>query len=53
MYDVPTNITQEQLQQQLNQYYEGLSEVHKPKDIDVPFEIAKINRAKPFYLNED
>ncbi len=47
---VPTNITKQALQNQFNQYYSQLTEEDKPKQIDRPFVISKINSAVPFYL---
>jgi len=38
---------------ELDAYYEQLTEDQKPKKIDRPFKIAKMNLAIPFYLTMD
>ena len=48
---MPTSMTKEELQKQLDEYYENIKNVpvHRKK----PLTIAKYNIGKPFYLNTD
>lgn len=52
---VPVDVTKEELQKQMNAYYEAVMTNNKsiPAKWKKPLNIAKLNVGKPFYLNQD
>lgn len=53
MEGIPLDVTKEELQAELNGYYNAVVEHRKiPEKKRKPFKIAKLNVGKPFYLNE-
>lgn len=53
MEGMPLDVTKDELQKQLDQFYEGLGPDSIPPKWRKPFKIAKLNVGKPFYLNEE
>lgn len=54
MEGIPLDVTLEDLQKQLDVFYNILDEEKKiPQKWKKPLKIAKINKGKPFYLNEE
>ena len=47
---MPTELTQEEVQKQLHQYYQTIENV--PENLKRPFNIKKYNVGKPFYLSQ-
>lgn len=53
MEGIPLDVTKDELQKQLDQFYEGLNPDSIPAKWRKPFKVAKLNVGKPFYLNEE
>lgn len=50
---MPLDVTEEELQAQLNSYYHSVTEYRKiPEGRRRPFKIVRLNKGIPFYLNE-
>jgi len=54
MEGIPVDVTQDELQKQLNAYFEVVKRRNAvPEGRRKPFAITKLNVGKPFYLSED
>lgn len=52
MEGMPLAVTKDELQRQLDTFYQGLNPDSIPAKWRKPFKIAKLNVGKPFYLND-
>jgi hypothetical protein len=52
MEGMPLDVTKDELQKQLDAFYEGLNPDSIPAKWRRPFKVAKLNVGKPFYLHE-